>query len=82
MPKKATVVFIPVPVSILYAVKDALEEHSNKLERFATASYEHGDDNGFMVITETRRKVERVIYYVARKQKKYAGNSAEGGENA
>lgn len=70
MPRKATIVFVPVPVSMLEEVEKALRSRSVKLSDMAEAQYSHGDDDGYRIIKEVQRKLDRVLWWVITKKER------------
>lgn len=70
MPKKATIVFIPVPVSMLEEVENALRSRSVKLSDTAEEQYSRGDVDGYRAMKEVQRKLDRVLWWVIGKKER------------
>jgi len=81
MPKKATMVFIPVPVSLLPEIEAALRKRSIAVSDMAEALHSHGDDDGYRVNKEVQRRIDRVLFWVITKYERCIKSSGSVEKN-
>lgn len=69
--KKATVVFVAVPVSILDEIENAIRRESVRISDYAETMLSIGDINGYNVNKDIQQKLDRVLWGVVKKNNKH-----------